>query len=111
MITPITSKLIESGITGIIVAALLIWISRLQDRIDKTQDALHQSKTEHAKLVNELETKHRKELNREHDERLEDQKEFTKTAIELHSSIHKTIAKLAEILEYMKTRKPSIHDE
>ena len=76
------------GAPGLVIAALLLWLKRLQDRIDEE----HRARLEDAKNYS-------KALQDAADERLADAKGYTDSALKLQEAVHASIDKLSELVD------------
>lgn len=99
---PIVSAVSQFGLPGVVIAALLVWLKRLQDRIDTE----HEARLADAKAYSA-------NLQAAADARLADAKAYSGQALELQDAVHAAVNKLSELVEIWSPsgKRASIHDK
>lgn len=84
------SHLSDYGLPGLVIAGLLVWLKRLQDRIDSE----HTARLEDARAYATA-------LQLAADARLEDAKSYAQHALTLQEAVHQSVTKLSELVDLM----------
>lgn len=100
---PFLPTLTALGLPGLIIGGLGFWVVRLQNRIDAEQAA----------RLADL-ARHGQELRVLGDARLVDAKEATQRALDLQEAVHRSVDRLAELVDLVSGGLPpkrgSMHD-
>lgn len=79
--------LAQHGLPGLIIAALLYWVNRLQNRLDLERD----ERLKEARL-------YAQDLTVERNARLQDAKEYADKTAHVHELVHTTVDKVSDVL-------------
>jgi hypothetical protein len=83
---PLFENLAQFGILGTLLAIALLWIKRLQDRIEE----LHEARVTEAKAYGERVS--------------QDAKDYGERALVISERVHETTSRLADLLEVVRER-------